>query len=73
MQYGGDEPSLSLDYSRLVCVLWGVCKQLQTRLDALETATAKKATAKQNSSFIMIVFIIIIIIINHSSRCIFLP
>jgi len=36
MQYGGDEPLLSLDYSRLVCVLWGVCKQLQTRIDVLE-------------------------------------
>ena len=46
MKYGGDQPLLSLDYSRLVCVLWGVCKGLQTRIDALETATAKKTTVK---------------------------
>ena len=44
-QYGGDEPLLAVDYSRLVWVLWGVCKQLQSRIDALETPPAKKTTA----------------------------
>lgn len=36
MQYGGDEPLLSLSYDRLVCVLWGACKALTGRVDALE-------------------------------------
>jgi len=35
MQYGGDEPLLSLDYSRLVCVLWGVCKHQETDIAML--------------------------------------
>ena len=36
MQYGGDEPLLSLSYDRFVCVLWGACKALTARVDALE-------------------------------------
>jgi len=35
---GGDaeDPFLTLDYSRLVCLLWGVVKNLQARIEALE-------------------------------------
>jgi hypothetical protein len=36
MQYGGDQPLLALSYDRLVCVLWGACKALTARVDALE-------------------------------------
>jgi hypothetical protein len=32
----GDGELLTLDYSRLVCVLWGVVKNLSSRLEALE-------------------------------------
>ena len=35
---------LTLDFSRLTAVLWGVCKRLQARVDALEKP--KKAKAK---------------------------
>ena len=31
-----EEGLLTLDYSRLVIVLWGVCKDLSTRLNELE-------------------------------------
>ena len=37
MQYG-DQPLLVLSYDRLVCVLWGACKALTARVDALELA-----------------------------------
>ena len=33
---------LSLDYSRMVCVLLGVCKQLQAQIDALQTPNSRK-------------------------------
>ena len=69
MQYGANEPLLSLDYSRLVCVLWGVVKVQETQIDdliarveALETATAKKTTVKKQLNLVIIVFTI-----NHSS------
>ena len=38
MQYGRDRPLLALSYDRLVCVLWGACKALTARVDALELA-----------------------------------
>ena len=41
MQYGGDEPLLNLSYDRLVCVLWGACKALTTRVEALEQSNTK--------------------------------
>jgi hypothetical protein len=31
-----EEAIKTLDYPRIVCLLWGVCKNLQSRLDALE-------------------------------------
>jgi len=31
-----DAPYLTIDYSRLVCVLWGVVKTLTSRIEALE-------------------------------------
>ena len=31
-----DEEYLTLDYSRLVCVLWGTVKELRARVAALE-------------------------------------
>jgi hypothetical protein len=37
-QYGEDEPLLNLSYDRLVCVLWGACKALTARVEALEQA-----------------------------------
>ena len=50
VQYGGDMPLLSLAYDRLVCVLWGVCKNqeqqilaLNGRVTALEMKKTKKA------------------------------
>ena len=42
MQYGGDEPLLSLSYDRLACVLWGVCKALTARVEVLEGRKTKK-------------------------------
>ena len=36
MNYERDQPLLALDYSRLVTVLWGVCKNLQKRIELLE-------------------------------------
>jgi hypothetical protein len=38
MQYGGDQPLLSLSYDRIACILWGACKALTARVDALELA-----------------------------------
>ncbi len=40
-QYGGDTPLLSLDYSRLVCILWMVCKDLKARVEVLEKGKIK--------------------------------
>ena len=34
--YIGDQELMTLDYSRLTAVLWGVCKRLQSRIEALE-------------------------------------
>jgi hypothetical protein len=39
-QYGGNMPLLSLDYSRLVCVLWGACKKQKTQIDDLTARMA---------------------------------
>ena len=41
----GEQELLTLDYSRLTAVLWGVCKSLQSRIEALE----KKPKAKSRS------------------------
>ena len=41
----GEDDMLGLDYARISCVLWNVCKSLQTRITALE-GQAKKKTAK---------------------------
>ena len=35
MSYQQDQPLLALDYSRLVAVLWGVCKKQQKQIDDL--------------------------------------
>ena len=32
----------TIDHSRLTCLLWGVCKNLQHRIEALEGQTKKK-------------------------------
>ena len=37
-----EDQELTLDYSRLLAVLWGVCKKLQARVDALEKPKTKK-------------------------------
>jgi hypothetical protein len=42
MQYGGNTPLLTLDYSRLVCVLWSVVKRQEQRISALEAKKTKK-------------------------------
>ena len=42
-----DQELMTLDFSRLTAVLWGVCKRLQARVDALEKP--KKAKAKSRS------------------------
>ena len=47
MNYEQDQPLLALDYSRLVCCLWGVTKRLQQRIDVLEQAQTKKKTTKK--------------------------
>ncbi len=36
---------LAVDYTRMVCVLWGVVKKLQERINTLEST--KKTTKKQ--------------------------
>ena len=41
-QHAGEE-LLTLNYGRLTAVLWGVCKQLQARVEALETKRSPKA------------------------------
>ena len=45
----GEQELLTLDYCRLTVVLWGVCKSLQSRIEALETKL-KKPKAKSRSS-----------------------
>ena len=40
--WGGEE-LLTLDYGKLTAVLWGVCKKLQARVDALEKPKKPKA------------------------------
>ena len=45
--WGGEE-LLTLDYGKLTAVLWGVCKRLQARVEALEKP--KKAKAKSRPS-----------------------
>ena len=37
----GEQELLTLDYSRLTAVLWGVCKRLQARVEALENKGRK--------------------------------
>jgi hypothetical protein len=37
-KYGGVQPLLQLDYSRLVVILWGACKRLEERINVLEGA-----------------------------------
>ena len=48
MTYEAEQPLLALDYSRLVTVLWGVCKNMQKRIEVLETKKprAAKSTPK---------------------------
>ena len=46
MNYEQDQPLLALDYSRLVCCLWGVTKRLQQRIEALEEKRVPKRAAK---------------------------
>jgi hypothetical protein len=41
MNYITGNPLLGLDYARLNTILWGVCKNLQSRVAALEDAAAK--------------------------------
>jgi len=49
MTYEEDQPLLALDYSRLVTVLWGVCKKQKQAIEALklrlETLEGKKKKA----------------------------
>ena len=47
MNYEQDQPLLALDYSRLVCCLWGVTKRLQQRIEALEAPKKKKTVASK--------------------------
>ena len=37
-----NEELLTLNYSRLTAVLWGVCKKLQSRVEALEKKGKRK-------------------------------
>ena len=46
MNYETGTPLYALDYSRLVCCLWGVTKRLQQRVEALE-GKKKKAIVKK--------------------------
>jgi len=32
-----DEVYKGIDYSRMVCILWGYCKKLESRVQQLET------------------------------------
>ena len=49
MNYDKGTPLLALDYSRLVCCLWGVTKRLQQRIEALEGKRAPKKSTKTKS------------------------
>lgn len=41
MRYGGDERLLLLSRGRLACLLWGICKALTARVEALEGKKTK--------------------------------
>ena len=43
MSYTTGNPLWGLDYARLTTILWGVCKNLQSRVDALESISKAKA------------------------------
>ena len=45
----GEQELLTLDYGRLTAVLWGVCKSLQNRIEALETKLRTKPKPKAKS------------------------
>ena len=51
-----EEGLLTLDYSRLVIVLWGVCKDLSTRLNELENNMNQKAKKDTHLNTNMYVF-----------------
>ena len=46
MDYSTGNPLWGLDYARISTILWGVCKNQEERIKALETPTTKKSTAK---------------------------
>ena len=48
MSYNTGNPLWGLDYARLTTVLWGVCKHLQSRVDALESKA--NPISKQNKN-----------------------
>ena len=50
MRYGGDMPLLSLSYDRLVCVLWGVCKNLEHQIAALTARVTALEAKKANKN-----------------------
>ena len=45
MSYSTGNPLLSLDYSRIGCLLWGVCKNQQAELKALTARVAALESA----------------------------
>ena len=56
-----EEGLLTLDYSRLAIVLWGVCKDLSTRLNELENnmnQKSKKDTYLNNNMYL--VFLVVV-------------
>ena len=48
MDYSTGNPLWGLDYARLTTILWGVCKNQEERIKALETA--KKPTVKKTKA-----------------------
>ena len=43
-----DRELMTLDYARLTAVLWGVCKRLQRRVEALEARPKAKAKPRKD-------------------------
>ena len=66
-----EEGLLTLDYSRLVIVLWGVCKDLSTRLNELENnmnQKAKKDTYLNNNMYIFCVLALVVVAGNARAQ-----
>ena len=64
-----DDDLLTVDYSRLVTVLWGVCKDLSTRLSELENSMNQKAKQKtylnNNMYFVLVLLVADLLVLRY--------